>query len=66
MCVQPTQAACSQVEQEQSAQVQFAQVSLQLAHSQVAWLQVLQVQSSQEQVAQTSSQLLHSQVEHSS
>lgn len=55
-----------QVVHAQSAQVQLAQLSVQLAHWQAAWLQVLQVQSAQLHTAQESVQLLHRQASHSS
>lgn len=62
-----TQAAWLQVEQEQSAHTQFAQVSPpQFAHEQVLWLQVSHEQSLQVQVTQLSEQLLQEQVVHSS
>lgn len=61
-----TQAAWVQVLQVQSAQVQFAQESLQLAHSQALWLQVGQVQSVQSQAEQESLQLAQVQTSHSS
>jgi len=60
------QAACRQVGQEQSAQVQLLHESEHSAHSQVAWLQVGQVQSAQSHFAQESEQLAHWQVAHSS
>ncbi len=55
-----------QVEQVQSAQVQFAHASAQCAHSHRAWLHVGHEQSEQSHTAQTASQLLHEQVVHSS
>ncbi len=62
----PGQAACLQVAQLQSAQVQFAHASAQLLHEQVLWLQLVQAQSAQTQFAHTSAQLLHWQSAHSS
>lgn len=60
------QAACWQVLQEQSAQLQLEQLSAQFAHSHLAWLQVLQLQSSHVQVAHESWQWLHWHAVHSS
>lgn len=60
------QAACVQVAQEHSAQVQLLQLSEQCAQLQVAWLQVGQVQSAQSQTAQESLQFAHEQTAHSS
>jgi hypothetical protein len=55
-----------QVAQEQSAQVQFAQESLQCAQAQALWLHVAQVQSAQLQFAHRSVQPWHEHVAHSS
>ena len=53
------QAACWQVGQVHSVQVQFAQVSLQLLQEHAAWLHVGQLQSVQAQEAQLSLQWVH-------
>lgn len=62
----PAQAACVQVGQEQSAQVQLLQLSEQCSHRQALWLQVGQLQSTQSQTAQESLQFAHEQATHSS
>jgi hypothetical protein len=60
------QAACWQVGQVQSAQVQFPQESEQEPHWHWAWLQVGHVQSWQSHSAHASEQWSHEQVSHSS
>lgn len=59
-------AACSQVGQLQSEQVQFAHESEHEAQEQAAWLHVGQAQSEQEHTAHESEQCGHVQVSHSS
>jgi hypothetical protein len=64
--IRAAQAACVQVVQEQSAQVQLLQLSEQCAQAQALWLQVGQVQSAQSQTAQESLQFAQEQTAHSS
>nr|CEL21177.1 hypothetical protein [Kibdelosporangium sp. MJ126-NF4]CTQ96257.1 hypothetical protein [Kibdelosporangium sp. MJ126-NF4] len=59
-------AACSQVGQLQSEQVQFAQESEHELHEHAAWLHVGQAQSEQEQTAHESEQCGQVQLSHSS
>lgn len=66
VCDDAAQAACLQVGQVQSEQVQLAQLSVQLPHEQVLWLHVGQVQSEQVQVAHVSVQCSHWHDVHSS